>query len=101
MLDQRIVFAHRGLNTIAPENTMSAFKLAVEHGVQWIETDVDILGDGTVIVCHDTTLDRTTNLTGSYYGLTAADLPKSMQAVGLVVNTQESHCPRCASSSTT
>lgn len=76
MLDQRIVFAHRGLNTIAPENTMSAFKLAVEHGVQWIETDVDILGDGTVIICHDTTLDRTTNLTGSYYGLTAADLPR-------------------------
>lgn len=76
MLDQRIVFAHRGLNTIAPENTMSAFKLAVEHGVQWIETDVDILGDGTVIICHDTTLDRTTNLTGSYYGLTASDLPR-------------------------
>lgn len=76
MLDQRIVFAHRGLNTIAPENTMSAFKLAVEHGIQWIETDVDIIGDGTVIICHDTTLDRTTNHTGSYYSLKAEDLPQ-------------------------
>ena len=68
------VFAHRGLNTLAPENTMAAFRKVVEHGLNWIETDVDILGDGTVIICHDTTLDRTTNKSGGYYGLTAADL---------------------------
>ncbi|MDU5541227.1 glycerophosphoryl diester phosphodiesterase [Varibaculum cambriense] len=69
------VFAHRGLNTLAPENTMSAFKKVVEHGLNWIETDVDILGDGTAIICHDTTLDRTTNKTGGYYELTVKDLP--------------------------
>ena len=54
---------------------MSAFKKVVEHGLNWIETDVDILGDGTAIICHDTTLDRTTNKTGGYYELTAKDLP--------------------------
>ena len=72
--DEHVIFAHRGLNTLAPENTMAAFRLAQEHGVTWLETDVDVLGDGTVITCHDTTLDRTTNCSGGYYALTAADL---------------------------
>ena len=70
----RRIFSHRGLNHEAPENTMSAFRLAAERGVTWFENDVDVLGDGTVIICHDTTLDRTTNRSGSYYGLTRADL---------------------------
>lgn len=69
-----VVFAHRGLNTLAPENTMSAFRLAADRGLKWLETDVDVLGDGTVIICHDTTLDRTTNRSGGYYELTKADL---------------------------
>ncbi|MDO4412897.1 glycerophosphoryl diester phosphodiesterase [Cutibacterium sp.] len=68
------IFAHRGLNRRAPENTMAAFRKAVDAGVTWIETDVDVLQDGTVIICHDTTLDRTTNCTGSYYKLNRADL---------------------------
>ena len=68
------IFAHRGLNRQAPENTMSAFTLATEKGATWFELDVDVMGDGTVIVIHDTTLDRTTNRTGRYYDLGAADL---------------------------
>ncbi|WP_406717229.1 glycerophosphodiester phosphodiesterase family protein [Trueperella pyogenes] len=72
-MEQRI-FAHRGISSLAPENTMAAFKQAVERGLTWIETDVDILGDGTPILIHDTTLDRTTDASGSYYGLAKADL---------------------------
>lgn len=75
MLQRPIIFAHRGLNTLAPENTLSAFRLAAENGIKWFETDVDILGDGTAIICHDTTLDRTTNKSGTYYELTKDDLP--------------------------
>ncbi|MDD7466187.1 MAG: glycerophosphoryl diester phosphodiesterase [Actinomycetaceae bacterium] len=71
---ERTVFAHRGLNTIAPENTMSAFRLGVEKGVTWIETDVDVIADGTPIIIHDSTLDRTSNRSGSYYQLSAQDL---------------------------
>lgn len=70
------LMAHRGLNTFAPENTISAFQAALDNGINWIETDVDALGDGTPIIIHDTSLDRTTNRAGSYYDLTAADLPK-------------------------
>lgn len=73
-MEEKIIFAHRGLNTLAPENTMSAFRKVVEYGLKWIETDVDVMGDGTVIICHDTTLDRTTNCSGGYYDLSKADL---------------------------
>ena len=71
----KIVFAHRGLNHQAPENTMPAFQLAADSGVEWIETDVDILKDGTAVILHDSTLDRTTNMSGSMYLFTVEDLP--------------------------
>jgi len=68
-----MIFGHRGLSSLAPENTMAAFRSAVDHQVAWVEADVDIIADGTVIVCHDSTLDRTTNRSGRYDGLTVAD----------------------------
>ncbi|GGH62172.1 glycerophosphoryl diester phosphodiesterase [Rothia aerolata] len=68
------LFAHRGLSSIFPENTLAAFRACTDHGVNWIETDVNILGDGTVVVIHDSHLERTTNASGSIYNLTAADL---------------------------
>ncbi|MDT3766960.1 glycerophosphoryl diester phosphodiesterase [Gleimia hominis] len=74
MNTERIVFAHRGLNSQAPENTMAAFRKAVECGARWIETDVDIIADGTPIICHDTQLDRTTNRGGTYYEISSQDL---------------------------
>ena len=72
--DERMVFGHRGLSSLAPENTMAAFRCAVDHEVAWVEVDVDIVADGTVIICHDSTLDRTTNRAGRYDGLMEADL---------------------------
>ncbi|QXT62794.1 glycerophosphodiester phosphodiesterase family protein [Tessaracoccus palaemonis] len=69
------IFAHRGLSTLNPENTMEAFRDARDHGARWIETDVDLIADGTPILIHDTQLERTTDHTGSIYALTAEDLP--------------------------
>ncbi|MDD7385369.1 MAG: glycerophosphodiester phosphodiesterase family protein [Actinomycetaceae bacterium] len=69
------IIAHRGLNHVAPENTLAAFRAAARAGVTWLETDVDILGDGTPVILHDSTLDRTTNKHGSMYDLSSADLP--------------------------
>ena len=68
------IYAHRGMSALAPENTLSAFKKCADHEVKWFELDVDVIADGTVIVCHDSTLDRTTNKTGYYYGFTKNDL---------------------------
>lgn len=72
--EQRRVYAHRGLSALAPENTLAAVRLAAERGAAWVEVDLDVLSDGTVIVLHDSTLDRTTNRSGRYDGLTAEDL---------------------------
>lgn len=69
------IIAHRGLCKQAPENTIAAFRLAFEAGVTWLETDVDLLGDGTPVIIHDATLDRTTTARGPVSELTAADLP--------------------------
>ncbi|HHW84386.1 MAG TPA: glycerophosphoryl diester phosphodiesterase [Actinomycetales bacterium] len=62
------------MSSLAPENTLAAFRLCAEHGVSRFELDVDLLPDGTVIVIHDNKLDRTTDATGPYTSLTRADL---------------------------
>ena len=60
-----IIFAHRGASAYAPENTLAAFELAVQQGVQAIELDAKLSADGHVIVIHDQSVDRTTNGSGN------------------------------------
>lgn len=72
--DPNEVQAHRGASAIAPENTIAAFKAAAEQGARWVELDVALLADGTLVVIHDDTVDRTTSGTGSLGALTKADL---------------------------
>ena len=55
------IFAHRGYSGNYPENTMLAFKKAIECGVDGIELDVQLTKDGEVVIIHDETIDRTTN----------------------------------------
>ena len=68
------VIAHRGASGHAPENTMAAFRRAVELGARFIETDLQITRDGQLVVLHDHTLDRTTNGRGRVIDHTLADL---------------------------
>ncbi len=56
------VTAHRGASMFYPENTMAAFKGAVEQGAAWIELDVQETRDGEVIIMHDSNLKRTTGI---------------------------------------
>jgi glycerophosphoryl diester phosphodiesterase len=53
-----LVFAHRGLSSLAPENTMAAFSLAREKGIPGIELDVHLTSDGKLAVIHDHTTAR-------------------------------------------
>jgi len=53
--------AHRGASHEAPENTLAAFRLALEHGVPAVECDVRRTQDGHLVVIHDPTVDRTTD----------------------------------------
>ncbi len=59
------VYAHRGGAGLAPENTLAAFRKALELGVDAVEMDLHVTQDGEIIVIHDETLDRTTDGRGS------------------------------------
>lgn len=65
-----ILFAHRGASSIAPENTLSSFRKALEEGCKGIELDVHLTKDNHLAVIHDSSLRRTCRLpntiTGSY-----------------------------------
>ncbi|MFB9775496.1 glycerophosphodiester phosphodiesterase [Brevibacterium otitidis] len=59
------VIAHRGYSGAAPENTLAAIEAARVIGAEWIEIDIGISAAGTPIVLHDTTLGRTTTMSGT------------------------------------
>jgi glycerophosphoryl diester phosphodiesterase len=60
-----LVYGHRGASATHPENTLAAFRAAIEAGCDGIEFDVWNSGDGVPVVIHDRNLQRTTNGTGS------------------------------------
>lgn len=72
-MDKRI-YGHRGAPAEFPENTLAGFRRAVELGIHGIELDVHLSKDGVAVVCHDETLDRTTNAKGPISDYTAAEL---------------------------
>jgi glycerophosphoryl diester phosphodiesterase len=57
-------FAHRGGGSLAPENTLAGIRLAARLGYRAVEFDVMLSADGTPVLIHDETLERTTNGTG-------------------------------------
>lgn len=57
-------FAHRGGGSLAPENTLAGIRLAARLGYKAVEFDVMLSGDGTPVLIHDETLERTTNGSG-------------------------------------
>lgn len=59
-----VCYAHRGARAHAPENTLLAFKVALDLGADAIECDVRLSRDGRLIIIHDDTVDRTTDGTG-------------------------------------
>lgn len=50
---------HRGYNTVAPENTIPAFKLSKQQGFNFVETDVSFTSDGVAVLLHDASINRT------------------------------------------
>lgn len=70
------VCAHRGFNTIAPENSMPAFGAAVAMGAEEIEFDLWFTKDGEVVSVHDSTLDRVSDGSGNVWDYTLDELRK-------------------------
>ncbi|MCD7990639.1 MAG: glycerophosphodiester phosphodiesterase [Clostridia bacterium] len=68
------ITAHRGDNSQAPENTMPAFKAAVENGADWIELDVTQTKDGVLVIFHDADLMRLTGKPDKIWDMTYEEL---------------------------
>lgn len=69
-----LVTFHRGDCTVAPENTLPAFRSAILKGGDRIELDVQMTSDGVVVVTHDSNLKRCTGKNAKVYDLTYAEV---------------------------
>lgn len=74
MFGKTIIYAHRGASGTAPENTMAAFEKAVALGAHGIECDVQMTKDGKIVICHDETIDRTSNGKGFIKDMTYEEI---------------------------
>lgn len=70
------IFAHRGFSGQYPENTLTAFKKALEAGCEGIELDVHLTKDNEIVIIHDEKIDRTSNGTGLVKDMTYEELSK-------------------------
>lgn len=62
--DHPLIWGHRGASGHAPENTLPAFQMAADMGADGVELDIQQTRDGVIVVCHDETVDRTSNGVG-------------------------------------
>ena len=69
-----LVISHRGANLLAPENTLPAFEASLKLHVDGFENDVHLTRDGVAVVCHDDTVERTSNGHGRICDMTLEEL---------------------------
>ncbi|TET58062.1 MAG: glycerophosphodiester phosphodiesterase [Promethearchaeota archaeon] len=69
-----LIFAHRGASNLAPENTLKAFKKAIELKADYIEFDVHQSKDGEIVIMHDANTFRTTGHSGIIEKMTLEEL---------------------------
>ena len=69
-----LVWGHRGDCVHTPENTLIAFERAVKDGADGVELDIQLSRDGEIVVCHDETIDRTSDGHGWLKDFTLAEL---------------------------
>lgn len=71
-----VVIAHRGNHQVKPENTLAAIEEAIKAGADYVEIDLRTTKDGHLVLCHDETVDRTTNGKGRVQDLTWEEVSK-------------------------
>jgi len=86
--------AHQGGEDEAPSNTMYAYDRAMRLGSDMLETDIHVTSDGKIVVIHDSTVDRTTNGSGSVYDMTLAQIQKLDAGYWLVPGKGTDHSSR-------
>lgn len=84
-----IVLGHRGYSSKYPENSLLAFRRAVEAGADGVELDVWLSRDGRVVIMHDETIDRTSNMSGRQKDMTLEELKQADIGMGERIPTLE------------
>lgn len=69
-----IITGHRGGAGLGPENSLECIRKGIEAGATSIEIDVHITADNEIVVCHDPTVDRTTNGSGAINEMTLKEI---------------------------
>jgi glycerophosphoryl diester phosphodiesterase len=91
-LDRRILnWAHQGGAKEGPSSTLFAMRQAVANGADALELDVHLSKDGVLMVCHDATVDRTTDGTGAIADLTLDELRRLDNAYWWIPGTVVDH----------
>jgi glycerophosphoryl diester phosphodiesterase len=73
-MNRPLIVAHRGASALAPENTLAAFRMAMEVGAEGVEFDVRLAKDGVPVVIHDRDLKRTAKRPEKVSELTSKEL---------------------------
>ncbi len=79
------IIAHRGASALLPENSLPAFRRALDEGAEALETDLWFSGDGVLVCHHDATVSRMTGAAGRVDRMTARELGRlTLRAPGEV-----------------
>jgi glycerophosphoryl diester phosphodiesterase len=89
------IVAHRGGAGIGLENTLSCIEKGIASGANMIEIDIHLTKDGHLLVCHDQTVDRTTNGKGKIREMTLDEIRK-LNVVDAEGNLTDEHLPTLA-----
>jgi glycerophosphoryl diester phosphodiesterase len=76
------LMAHRGNRVVCPENTLAAFRQALDDGADILETDLHLTADGAFVCIHDGTVDRTTDGRGPVAGMSLGEIKALSAAYG-------------------
>lgn len=82
-----VVAGHRGIKSKFPENTMLSYREAIKLGVDMIELDINMTKDNVLVLCHDNTIDRTTNGKGAIRDYTLEELQKFNAGINMGYDT--------------
>ncbi|KKN54737.1 hypothetical protein LCGC14_0589370 [marine sediment metagenome] len=88
-IDKILIIGHRGANVIAPENTLKAFKKAIDLKADYIELDIQKTKDGALVVTHDDDLQRLTGHHGQIKDSILKDLKSLDFGEGEIIPTLE------------
>ena len=89
-LEHMEIIGHRGGASIGPENTLACYRKGIEAGADMIEIDIHLTKDGKIIICHDQSINRTTNGTGKIREMTFDEIRqyRAIDADGSITDQQ-------------